>query len=134
MFNKSISTLFVLLTFIFTLASAIVINPKITTPNAGTKWNAGQTVTIQWATTYNDNGSEVPIPEGLTGSIKLGYLEGDDYNEHLNWDLASGFSLAEGSHSVTLPEDLVTRNRYIIVLMGDSGNASAGFKITAKRV
>lgn len=131
MFNKFISTIFFLLAFIFTVSTAIVINPKINKPDAGTSWRAGQQVTIQWDTTYFDGTGNVPIPDGYKGAIKLGYLEGDDYNEHLLWDLASDFPLNAGAQSVTLPNDLVTRNGYIIVLMGNSGNASPKFRIKA---
>jgi hypothetical protein len=133
MFSKSISTIFVLFAFIFTLASAIVINPKINVPNEGTQWRGGQTVTIQWDTNYFDGTSNVPIPDGYKGTIKLGYLEGDDYNEHLFWDLATGFALNAGAQSVTLPTDLETRNGYIVVLMGNSGNASKRFRIQAAK-
>jgi hypothetical protein len=115
------------------LASAIVINPKITTPNSSTKWRAGESYTVKWDTTYNDGTSEQPIPDTYTGTIKLGYLEGDDPNEHLNWDLASGFKLNSGAQSVTLPADLTTKREYIVILMGDSGNASPKFFIQARK-
>lgn len=132
MFNKTSYIALFFFAFIACLANAIVINPSITTPNSGTKWRAGQTVTIKWDATYFDGTTNVPIPETSTGTIKLGYLEnGDEYNEHLNWDLATGFKLAAGSQSVTLPGDLVTKTGYIIVLMGDSGNASPKFTIRA---
>lgn len=132
MFNKTSLIALFFFAFMASLANAIVINPTITTPNSGTKWRAGQTVTIKWDTTYSDGTSNVPIPETSIGYIKLGYLEsGDEYNEHLQWDLASGFKLAAGSQSVTLPSDLETKTGYIIVLMGDSGNASAKFTIRA---
>ncbi|KAI9322637.1 hypothetical protein BX666DRAFT_1897114 [Dichotomocladium elegans] len=118
---------FLLLLLPFTLA--IVWNPTITTPNAATKWRAGQSYTVKWETTVL--GEE--IPDGVKGTIYLGYLEGDDYNEHLNWKLASNFALNKGSQRITLPSDLPTRNSYIIVVMGDSGNASAKFRISAQR-
>jgi hypothetical protein len=51
----------------------------------------------------------------------------------LEWELASGFDLNKGSQVVTLPADLETKRTYIIVLMGDSGNASPQFTITAAR-
>lgn len=132
MFNKISFIALFFFAFMASLASAIVINPKITTPNSGTKWRAGQTVTVKWDTTYFDGSGNVPIPESSQGTIKLGYFEnGDEYNEHLYWDLATGFSLASGSQTVTLPGDLVTKTSYIIVLMGNSGNASAKFVIRA---
>ncbi|KAI9361327.1 hypothetical protein BD770DRAFT_383198 [Pilaira anomala] len=134
MFNKTSILVFFFFAFIASLANAIVINPKINVPNSGTKWRAGQTVTIQWDTNFFDGESNVPIPEYATGMIKLGYFEnGDKYNEHLYWDLASGFSLASGAQSVTLPTTLDTKTTYIIVLMGNSGNASPEFTIRAAK-
>lgn len=50
----------------------------------------------------------------------------------LEWELGSGFPLTKGSYEVTLPSDLEERNTYIIVLMGDSGNASEQFTIKSK--
>lgn len=136
MFNSKYSSiLFFAFAFIFfTLTSAIVINPKITSPSAGTKWRAGGDFIVKWDTTYNDGSKDVPIPEGFKGTIKLGYLENNDpYNEHLQWDLASGFELNSGSQKITLPSDLSTKTSYIIVLMGDSGNASPQFTIRAAK-
>ncbi|KAI8882884.1 hypothetical protein K501DRAFT_250623 [Backusella circina FSU 941] len=126
---------FIAVTFfaLIALASAIVINPKITTPNSSTKWRAGETYTVKWDTTYYDGTSQQPIPDTQTGTILLGYLEGSDPNEHLGHTLASGFKLNSGSQSVTLPADLATKRDYIIVLMGDSGNASQRFFIQARK-
>ncbi|KAG2227981.1 hypothetical protein INT45_012005 [Circinella minor] len=64
-----------------------------------------------------------------SGIIKLGYLEEGSIDEHLYWDLGSGFLLNSGSQSVRLPRNLKTRDSYIIVLMGNSGNASPQFTI-----
>ncbi|KAI7901986.1 uncharacterized protein BX663DRAFT_404001, partial [Cokeromyces recurvatus] len=124
--------------FIISLTSALVINPKITVPNSHTKWRAGNTYIVKWKTTYQDYGSNkaIPIPDDYKGTIKLGYLDErkDPYNEHLLWDdLASGFKLNAGSQTITLPSDLETKTSYIIVLMGDSGNASPKFTIQAAR-
>ncbi|KAI8367968.1 hypothetical protein EDC96DRAFT_505928 [Choanephora cucurbitarum] len=127
-FFSTLFALFALISFV----NAIVINPKITTPSSGTKWTAGQNVTVKWKTTYGPD--KTPIPEIMRGYIKLGYFEkGDKYNEHLKWDLASNFSLSSGAQRVTLPSDLETKHSYIIVLMGDSGNASKEFTIRAAR-
>ncbi|KAI8992499.1 hypothetical protein BDB01DRAFT_847868 [Pilobolus umbonatus] len=124
----------VFLLAILSVVSAIVINPVITTPNSRTKWRAGESYVVQWDTTYNDGTQIVPIPEMYKGTLKLGYFEGDDqYNEHLYWDLASGFNLNAGAYRITLPADLPTRTSYIVVLMGNSGNASARFTIRAAR-
>jgi hypothetical protein len=130
---KAISLLFLLFAF-SSLVQAIVINPTITVPNANTKWRAGGTFVVKWETTYNDGEKQVAIPSAQKGYIKLGYLENDDpYNEHLLWDLASDFNLDSGAQSITLPSDLETKRTYIIVLMGDSGNASPKFTIRAAR-
>lgn len=48
---------------------------------------------------------------------------------NLDWDLASGFPLNSGSWNVTLPKDLATRSDYIVVVFGNSGNASPKFTI-----
>ncbi|KAI9487214.1 MAG: hypothetical protein EXX96DRAFT_70368 [Benjaminiella poitrasii] len=135
MFNKTVTTILFFIAFVISLTSAIVINPKITVPNSSTKWRAGNTYVVKWKTTYNDGNQDVAIPDEYKGTIKLGYLEKNDpYNEHLLWDdLASGFKLNAGSQSITLPSDLETKRSYIIVLMGNSGNASPKFTIQAAR-
>ncbi|KAI8375859.1 hypothetical protein BD560DRAFT_392124 [Blakeslea trispora] len=126
-----ISTLFAFFALV-SFVNAIVINPKITTPSTGTKWTAGQTVTVKWKTTFGKDNT--PIPDTQRGYIKLGYLEkGDPYNEHLMWDLAADFPLNSGAQQVTLPANLETKVSYIIVLMGDSGNASKKFTIKAAK-
>ncbi|KAI8337409.1 hypothetical protein BC941DRAFT_425186 [Chlamydoabsidia padenii] len=124
------SILFALTTLV-TLSLAIVLNPTITSPTADSKWRAGDTRSITWDT---ENVAGGPIPPGTRGSIKLGYLDPKDSpNEHLFWDLGSVDDLTKGSQQVTLPGDLETKRSYIIVLMGDSGNASPEFTITAAR-
>jgi hypothetical protein len=135
MFNKTTTTILFLFAFLLSMTSAIVINPHITTPNSGTKWRAGGSFIVKWDTTYFDGTGQVPIPDGFKGTIKLGYLEdGDEYNEHLQWgDLATGFALNSGAQRITLPADLETKTSYIIVLMGNSGNASPKFTIQAAR-
>ncbi|CAO3623894.1 unnamed protein product [Cunninghamella blakesleeana] len=108
---------------------AIVLNPQVTSPAEKEVLTAGSKYTIKWDTEHVVGG---PIPDYLTGTIKLGYLEGDDLNEHLFWELGKGFKLNQGSYEVTIPADLETRTRYIIVLMGNSGNASKEFTINGK--
>ncbi|KAI8879922.1 hypothetical protein K501DRAFT_287140 [Backusella circina FSU 941] len=115
------------------VASALVINPKISTPNAATKWRAGESYTVKWDTTFFNGEEEQDIPDNYSGALKLGYLVGNDLNEHLYWDLASGFKLNSGSQTITLPDDLETKRDYIIVLMGNSGNASPRFFIQASK-
>ncbi|CAO3668782.1 hypothetical protein G6F56_003954 [Rhizopus delemar] len=134
MFNIKAISLFFFFFALLSLVQAIVINPTITTPNSSTKWRAGGSFVVKWATTYNDGEKDVAIPSTQKGYIKLGYLESDDeYNEHLLWDLASDFNLDSGAQTITLPSDLETKRTYIIVLMGDSGNASPKFTIQAAR-
>ncbi|SAM05746.1 hypothetical protein [Absidia glauca] len=127
----NLKSLFLVFTTLLSLSLALVLNPKITSPTAESKWRAGDQRTITWDT---ENVVGGPIPADYTGVIKLGYLDPKDSpNEHLYWELASGFPLNKGSQSVTLPQDLETRRTYIIVLMGNSGNASPEFTITAAR-
>ncbi|KAH8555295.1 hypothetical protein BGW37DRAFT_132277 [Umbelopsis sp. PMI_123] len=123
-------TLLIVLSYFFCVVSALVYSPKITKPDGSTKWRAGGTFTVTW----DPNSAGAPIPNDYTGTIMLGYLlNGDKYNEHLQWTLAEGFKLNSGSQQVTLPSDLETRTSYIIVLFGDSGNASPQFTIKATR-
>ncbi|KAG2187340.1 hypothetical protein INT44_005026, partial [Umbelopsis vinacea] len=71
-----------------------------------------------------------PIPDDETASLYLGYLINNDrFNEHLYWELASGFKLNAGSQEVQIPQKIRTRHSYIVVLIGDSGNASPQFTI-----
>ncbi|KAI9264166.1 hypothetical protein BDA99DRAFT_437680, partial [Phascolomyces articulosus] len=104
-------------------------NVVSTIPNSGTKWRAGETYTVQWKTTVLGEN----IPDNVNGTIKLGFLEEGSISENLRWDLAKDFRLNSGSQSVTLPGDLETKISYIIVVMGDSGNASPKFTIRGAR-
>ncbi|KAI5896928.1 uncharacterized protein SCHCODRAFT_02616228 [Schizophyllum commune H4-8] len=103
-----------------------VVAPPITSPNASTTWNVGETVTVTWDT------SDLPPESQITnkeGKIVLGYQTEDSM--HLQYDnpLAQGFSITLGSYNVTVP-DVEERSDYIIVLFGDSGNSSPKFTIT----
>ncbi|KAI8340769.1 hypothetical protein BC941DRAFT_418133, partial [Chlamydoabsidia padenii] len=121
-------TFLVLATFL-TISLAFVLNPEITYPTAESIWTAGSRQNITWDTEHVVGG---PIPNDYTGIIKLGYLDPvDTPNEHLHWELAAGFPLNKGWQVVTLPTDLESRHTYIIVLMGNSGNASPEFTINA---
>ncbi|KAI9246738.1 hypothetical protein BDA99DRAFT_543213 [Phascolomyces articulosus] len=120
-----ITALIFLLSILNTLTFGIVWNAKITVPNETTVWEAGKNYTVKWETTTEAG----PIPDNVTGIIKLGYLEEGSIDEHLYWDLASGFLLNSGSNTIRLPCDLETKDSYIIVLMGNSGNASPKFTI-----
>ncbi|OSC97211.1 hypothetical protein PYCCODRAFT_1350861, partial [Trametes coccinea BRFM310] len=103
----------------------IVFRPHITSPQAGAVWPVGSTQTVTWDT------SDIPEEaRNQTGLILLGYLEGDDTDEHLgvNDPLAYNFPITAGSAQVTVP-DVQTRNDYVVVLFGDSGNTSPKFTI-----
>lgn len=105
----------------------IVYNPTITQPSAESVWHAGQTHHVKWST------SDMPEQAAnYTGLVKLGYLPADGAGgENLHWTLARDFSIAAGIVEIKLPHDLEPRKDYIIVLMGDSGNASPKFTIQA---
>ncbi|KAF9212550.1 hypothetical protein BGZ59_006610 [Podila verticillata] len=108
------------------IASAIIINPKIISPKAKTVWPAGSIQTVTWST------QDIPEKDA-TGTIVLGYLSGKegDTNEHLDYKnpLATGFKLTKGRQNIVIP-NVEERKTYIIVLFGDSGNASPMFTIT----
>ncbi|KDN52331.1 hypothetical protein K437DRAFT_243795 [Tilletiaria anomala UBC 951] len=110
-----------------TLAERIVYNPHITSPAGGEVWTAGSQQTVTWDT------SDLPAElEHATSMLKLGF-EPADGSGGLNekWTLADDFPTRAGTVSFTLPTDLETRNDYIVVLFGDSGNASPHFTINA---
>ncbi|KIJ31524.1 hypothetical protein M422DRAFT_121206, partial [Sphaerobolus stellatus SS14] len=99
--------------------------PPVTYPTAGVDWPVGSSQTVTWDT------SEVPPGFTGTGMILLGYLDNNgDYDEHLdiNDPLARGFPLTTGSVVIVVP-NVPSRNTYIVVLIGDSGNISGEFHI-----
>ncbi|KAL7311747.1 hypothetical protein PS15m_009471 [Mucor circinelloides] len=109
-------------------ASALVWDAKIIEPKTGTKLTAGQTYTVKW----NTEVAGMKIPDTVSGQIYLGYRGSDKpEDEHLDWKLAKDFPLSAGSVIVSIPEDLETRDTYIMSLMGDTGNISPYFTITA---
>ncbi|KAJ7781758.1 hypothetical protein DFH07DRAFT_791379 [Mycena maculata] len=118
------SPLMTMLFFLFPLILAAplgtreVYAPPITKPTADSVWTVGAVETVTW----NASG----IPPGVTGMIQLGYLTPD--SEHLSLILASGFNLTDEEVNITVPA-VVSRTNYIIVLFGDSGNASPEFTI-----
>ncbi|KAI0657318.1 hypothetical protein C8Q70DRAFT_919607 [Cubamyces menziesii] len=108
----------------------IVFRPHITSPQAGAIWPAGSTQTITWDT------SDIPEDyKNQTGLILLGYIEGQDTNEHLDvaHPLAVNFPISAGSTQVNVP-DVEPRHDYVVVLFGDSGNTSPKFTITSSAV
>ncbi|KAF8524976.1 hypothetical protein JB92DRAFT_2702652 [Gautieria morchelliformis] len=102
----------------------------ITAPRAGDTFTAGGTTSVAWHTAVLPaSGSP-----SHNGTLVLGFVQSADFSEYLDTEhpLASGFSLQAGAQSVTFPEDLPSRDDYIIVLFGDSGNISPRFIIQAQ--
>lgn len=106
------------------LQERTVYSPEITYPTHKTKWEVGKKVHVSW------NASGLPDEAKKAKSfIKLGHLDKNSAGEHLNQTLAKGFKLGDGNVKFTLPKDLEPRDDYIVVLFGDSGNASPKFTI-----
>ncbi|KAH9977584.1 hypothetical protein BJV74DRAFT_901563 [Russula compacta] len=101
----------------------IVIDPHITSPDAATVWTPGNDELVTWDT------STVPPTGDYNGTLLLGYQTDNSENLDLEHPLAVGFSLRDGSVRVTCPV-VSPANNYIVVLMGDSGNASPQFTIS----
>ena len=112
----------------------IVVNPPITSPAAGNIWPVGSQQLVQW-----DTSNIPPEADGYTGSIVLGYDDGQDESENLNYrkltprpfpyrsspylcmrpphaenPLADGFLLTDGSAWITIP-DVPDGSSYFVV-------------------
>lgn len=111
------------------LDKRIVYNPPVLSPSKHTVWHAGRTETVKWEVDQD----EIPADaKNYKGTIKLGYLpKNGEGGLNLHWTLASNFPITDESTDVELPADLETRDDYIIVVMGDSGNRSKKFTIKA---
>ncbi|PKI82703.1 hypothetical protein MVES1_003933 [Malassezia vespertilionis] len=106
------------------LVARTVYAPKITYPKKSTEWRAGTHVHITWSV------SDIPDDvKGTKGMVKLGHLDPNDPGEHLANTLAKGFPITDGRVGFELPDNLEERDDYIVVLFGDSGNASPEFTI-----
>jgi len=102
----------------------ILWSADISSPNILSNWPVGTTQTIQW------DPSQVPqTAANHTGIVLLGYYEDNSENLDTQTPLASGFMIADGQVDITVP-NVTTRNDYIVVLFGNSGNASPTFTIT----
>lgn len=100
--------------------------PPIITPNKSTVWCVGSKVTATWDTSKPP--AQITDP---TGTLFLGHLNSDGSGgENLDVDhpLADGFRLDKGKVSFQVPH-VKSNSNYILVLMGDSGNASPKFTI-----
>ncbi|KAH9949857.1 hypothetical protein B0H21DRAFT_687892 [Amylocystis lapponica] len=103
-----------------------VYSPDITSPKVGDLWTVGQNQTVTW------DASKVPqTNENSTGLLLLGYEDDPSAGEHLDIKdpLAVGFPISAGTVSFTVP-NVTDRSDYIVVLFGDSGNASPKFTIS----
>ncbi|KZT34481.1 hypothetical protein SISSUDRAFT_991780 [Sistotremastrum suecicum HHB10207 ss-3] len=109
-----------------TLVRRVVFNPLITYPTAGVQWSSGSKHNVTWSTAGAP--SDYPL-NNATGMLVLGHLTDDSENLDLNNPLATGFLIKDESVWITVP-DVEPREDYIVVLFGDSGNASPEFSIT----
>ncbi|KAG2155935.1 uncharacterized protein EDB93DRAFT_1079834 [Suillus bovinus] len=99
-------------------------SPTILTPTHLTSWPRGSTQIVTWATNN--------IPEeklNSTGLLLLGYMENDSENLDIKHPLAAEFPITSGEVTITVPENATVRCNAIVVLFGDSGNASPEFAI-----
>lgn len=111
------------------LAKRIVYNPPVTNPVAKQVWHAGREETVKWTV---DQEKIPATANNFKVTIKLGYLpKNGEGGYNLKWTLAKNIPITEEEAEVTLPKDLQTRDDYIIVVMGDSGNRSKKFTIKA---
>ncbi|KAF8234310.1 hypothetical protein L208DRAFT_1394341 [Tricholoma matsutake] len=100
-------------------------NPHIISPNQNTVWVVGTTVTVTWQT--SDAPSSLTNPNG---TLLLGQMGPNGENLQIDNPLAQHFKLMDGKVQITVP-NTVPGNNYIVVLLGDSGNASPTFSIVA---
>ncbi|PCH40207.1 hypothetical protein WOLCODRAFT_68060 [Wolfiporia cocos MD-104 SS10] len=95
----------------------------ITSPTFLTTWKVGSNVSVTW------DASKVPqTRQNASGMILLGYQTKDSENLDVQTPLASGFPIVDGQVTLTVP-NVTERHDYIVVLFGDSGNASPIFSI-----
>ncbi|EKM51855.1 uncharacterized protein PHACADRAFT_262236 [Phanerochaete carnosa HHB-10118-sp] len=106
-----------------------VYDPPITQPTADTVWTTGSSQTVKWdISKIGSDGSNT------TASLLLGHKDPGSSNEFLDIKnpLAVNVPVSAGQVTITVPDDVLTDNNYIVVLVGsisDSGNASPVFTI-----
>jgi len=111
-----------------TAVSDIVVAPGFIEPAGGESYPVGSARTAEWDT------SSIPAEaQNYTGSLYLGHSDGESSDEHLDIShpLAYGFRLTDGEVNYTIPANATALNSYFLVLVGDSGNKSPSFSITA---
>ncbi|GLB45478.1 hypothetical protein LshimejAT787_2300380 [Lyophyllum shimeji] len=105
-----------------------VFSPHITSPNEKSVWPVGTKQTVTWETDNIPPDSQLTNPNGKVVLGHLGPTGG--LNLMLDNPLAQDFKLRVGQVEITVP-DVPPRSDYIVVLFGDSGNASPAFAITS---
>lgn len=127
--------MFALTTLLFAISSLIslalslplnlrdVVDPPITSPTADTVWQVGEKQLVTWSTDGLSPNVTNPV-----GMLVLGYMYNNSENLMLSSPLATNLNYTDGQVLITVP-DVETREDYIVVLFGDSGNASPEFTI-----
>ncbi|VDB91889.1 unnamed protein product [Peniophora sp. CBMAI 1063] len=108
--------------------SDVVVTPSFIAPAGGESYKAGSNQTASWDTSKIDEEAK-----DYTGVLYLGYSDGKSESENLDiaHPLAYGFKLTDGSVNYTIPANATERDSYFLALVGDSGNLSPKFTITA---
>jgi len=101
------------------VSSRDVWDPAIFTPTSETLWYIGQEYTVTWNTSNP--------PQEVTDVYGRLYLTQGDSGQ-AGPTLAQGFPLSDGEVSITVP-DVQPALNWKVVLMGDSGDYSAEFRI-----
>ncbi|TFY65821.1 hypothetical protein EVG20_g5268 [Dentipellis fragilis] len=98
--------------------------PAITSPKKDDVWTIGSIVSVQW-----DTANPPQQVTNYNGRLLLGYMDGSG-NENLDTEhpLAQDFDLREGKVDISVP-NVPSKDSYIVVLIGDSGNTSPEFTI-----
>lgn len=99
-------------------------SPTILCPTQFTIWPRGSMQTVTWAI---DNVPEEKL--NSTGLLLLGYMENNSENLDIKHPLAVNFPIINGEVTFIVPENATVRGDAIVVLFGDSGNASPEFTI-----
>lgn len=94
--------------------------PPVTYPHQGTVWKVGSKHNVTWD--VSDPPKQITNKIGSIVLSKGGILD-------IKHPLASGFSILDGQHEITVPA-VESGDDYAVVVFGDSGNASPDFTIT----
>ncbi|KAL6302859.1 hypothetical protein BKA93DRAFT_381266 [Sparassis latifolia] len=100
-----------------------IVSPQITYPTTGAVWIPFTNQTVTW-----DTSNIAPADANNTGLLLLGYNEANSEHLDIQYPLATQFPIGAGSVDIVVP-NVTLRTDYIVVLFGDSGNASPEFTI-----